>query len=81
MDRVSDVLTAAFTRTNTDLRSLGDTMKYAGPVASKLGISLEEAPGWRVFWLTTGFAVAMLVQLCELHWPALHPLQPERQKH
>jgi TP901 family phage tail tape measure protein len=53
MDRVSDVLTAAFTRTNTDLRSLGDTMKYAGPVASKLGISLEEAPGWRVFWLTT----------------------------
>lgn len=45
MDRVSDVLTAAFTRTNTDLRSLGDTMKYAGPVASKLGISLEEAAG------------------------------------
>lgn len=45
MDRVSDVLTAAFTRTNTDLRSLGDTMKYAGPVASKLGISLEEATG------------------------------------
>lgn len=45
MDRVSDMLTAAFTRTNTDLRSLGDTMKYAGPVASKLGISLEEAAG------------------------------------
>ncbi|WP_200783848.1 phage tail tape measure protein [Klebsiella variicola] len=45
MDRVSDVLTAAFTRTNTDLLSLGDTMKYAGPVASKLGISLEEAAG------------------------------------
>lgn len=45
MDRVSDLLTAAFTRTNTDLRNLGDTMKYAGPVASKLGISLEEAAG------------------------------------
>ncbi|HBQ2172839.1 TPA: phage tail tape measure protein [Klebsiella pneumoniae] len=45
MNRVSDVLTAAFTRTNTDLRSLGDTMKYTGPVASKLGISLEEAAG------------------------------------
>ncbi|GKK02899.1 phage tail tape measure protein [Klebsiella variicola] len=45
MNRVSDVLTAAFTRTNTDLRSLGDTMKYAGSVASKLGISLEEAAG------------------------------------
>ncbi|UJD79810.1 phage tail tape measure protein [Serratia rubidaea] len=45
MDRVSDVLTAAFTRSNTDLRNLGDTMKYAGPVASKLGISLEVAAG------------------------------------
>ncbi|PWC09673.1 phage tail tape measure protein [Brenneria roseae subsp. americana] len=43
MDRVSDTLTAAFTRTNTDLRSLGETMKYAGPVASTLGISLEDA--------------------------------------
>ncbi|WP_038909973.1 phage tail tape measure protein [Dickeya dadantii] len=43
MDRVSDVLTGAFTRTNTDLFSLGETMKYAGPVAAKLGISLEDA--------------------------------------
>ncbi|MDY8415466.1 phage tail tape measure protein [Escherichia coli] len=43
MDRVGDTLTAAFTRTNTDLRALGETMKYAGPVAGKLGISLEQA--------------------------------------
>ncbi|ENB87604.1 phage tail tape measure protein, TP901 family, core region [Escherichia coli P0299438.10] len=43
MGRVGDTLTAAFTRTNTDLRSLGETMKYTGPVAAKLGISLEEA--------------------------------------
>lgn len=43
MDRVGDTLTAAFTRTNTDLRTLGETMKYTGPVAAKLGISLEEA--------------------------------------
>lgn len=42
MDRVGDTLTAAFTRTNTDLRALGETMKYAGPVAGKLGISLEQ---------------------------------------
>ncbi|ELH5317303.1 phage tail tape measure protein, partial [Salmonella enterica] len=28
MDRVSDVLTAAFTRTNTDLSSIGEAMKY-----------------------------------------------------
>lgn len=43
MDRVGDTLTAAFTRTNTDLRALGETMKYTGPVAAKLAISLEEA--------------------------------------
>ncbi|EHW2685273.1 phage tail tape measure protein [Escherichia coli] len=43
MDRVGDTLTAAFTRTNTDLRALGETMKYTGPVAAKPGISLEEA--------------------------------------
>ncbi|HCH7934615.1 MULTISPECIES: phage tail tape measure protein [Providencia] len=41
MNRVSDVLTATFTRSNTDLRMLGETMTYAGPVAAQLGISLE----------------------------------------
>ncbi|WP_041866617.1 phage tail tape measure protein [Sodalis glossinidius] len=41
MDRVSDVLTGAFTRTNTDLRQLGETMTYAGPMAADLGVSLE----------------------------------------
>ncbi|MEI7187346.1 phage tail tape measure protein [Dickeya dianthicola] len=43
MDRVGDVLTGTFTRTNTDLTNLGETMKYAGPVAASLGISLEYA--------------------------------------
>lgn len=41
MDRVSDVLTATFTRSNTDLRMLGETMTYAGPIAAQLGVSLE----------------------------------------
>lgn len=41
MNRVSDVLTATFTRSNTDLRMLGETMTYAGPVAAQLGVSLE----------------------------------------
>lgn len=41
MDRVSDVLTGTFTRTNTDLRQLSETMVYAGPVAASLGIDLE----------------------------------------
>ena len=43
MDRVSDVLTGTFTRTNTTLSSLGETMKVVGPVAAGLGINLEEA--------------------------------------
>ncbi|WP_275368134.1 phage tail tape measure protein [Xenorhabdus bovienii] len=41
MNRVSDVLTATFTRSNTDLRQLGETMTYAGPIASEVGVSLE----------------------------------------
>ncbi len=62
MDRVGDTLTAAFTRTNTDLRALGETMKYTGPVAAKLGISLEEAAAWPGCLPIMVFAEAMLVQ-------------------
>lgn len=42
MDRVSDVLTAAFTRTNTDLTSIGEAMKYAGTGMAGLGVSVEQ---------------------------------------
>ncbi|HGC4336661.1 TPA: phage tail tape measure protein, partial [Escherichia coli] len=42
MNRVGDTLAATFTRTNTDLRGLGETMKYTGPVAASLGLSLEQ---------------------------------------
>ncbi|HGT2681489.1 TPA: phage tail tape measure protein [Raoultella planticola] len=41
MDRVGDVLVGTFTRSSTSLRDLGETMKYTGPVAAGLGISLE----------------------------------------
>ena len=41
MDRVSDVLTAAFTRTNTDLRNIGEAMKYAGTGLAGLGVDVE----------------------------------------
>lgn len=41
MDRVSDVLTAAFTRTNTDLLNIGEAMKYAGTGMAGLGIDME----------------------------------------
>ncbi|HEP1033994.1 TPA: phage tail tape measure protein [Enterobacter kobei] len=42
MDRVSDVLTGAFTRTNTDLQNIGEAMKYAGTGMSNLGVSVEQ---------------------------------------
>ncbi|EED8311951.1 phage tail tape measure protein [Salmonella enterica subsp. enterica serovar Minnesota] len=42
MDRVSDVLTAAFTRTNTDLVNIGEAMKYAGTGMAGLGVSVEQ---------------------------------------
>jgi len=40
--RVADVLSVGFTSSNTDLQMLGETMKYAAPVAASLNISLEE---------------------------------------
>ena len=42
MGRVGDVLSATFTSSNTTLQMLGDTLKYAAPVASAAGASLEE---------------------------------------
>lgn len=40
--RVSDVLTAAFTSSNTTLGSLGESMKMVAPIAAGLGVSIEE---------------------------------------
>ncbi|MGG9999756.1 phage tail tape measure protein [Pseudovibrio ascidiaceicola] len=42
MTRVADVLTATTTRANVDLTMLGESMKYAAPIAKQLGVSLEE---------------------------------------
>lgn len=41
MGNVSDVLVGAFTRSNTSLEQLGETMKYAGTVAEGLAFDLE----------------------------------------
>lgn len=43
MARVGDVLTNTFTSSNTTLEGLGNTMKYAAPVAKAMGVSIEEA--------------------------------------
>ncbi|MGE4297524.1 MAG: phage tail tape measure protein [Desulfovibrionaceae bacterium] len=42
MNRVADTLTATFTTANVNLEMLADTMKYVGPVAAKVGLSLAE---------------------------------------
>ncbi|MFL0805511.1 MAG: phage tail tape measure protein [Agarilytica sp.] len=39
--RVGDVLTLAFTSSNTTLSSLGETMKFVAPVAAAAGASIE----------------------------------------
>nr|WP_277022268.1 phage tail tape measure protein [Paracoccus hibiscisoli] len=41
--RVNDVLVKTFTSANTDLRGLGEAMKYVGPVATAAGVQFEEA--------------------------------------
>jgi len=42
MTRVSDTLAGTFSRSNVDLRMLGDTMKYVAPIAMKAGASMED---------------------------------------
>ncbi len=42
MGEVSDVLAKTFTSSNTTLETLGDTMKYVGPVASSVGLSVQD---------------------------------------
>lgn len=42
MGAVADVLAKAFTSSNTTLETLGDTMKYVGPVASSVGLSVQD---------------------------------------
>ncbi|MEO1819453.1 phage tail tape measure protein [Pseudomonas sp.] len=41
MGGVGDVLVGTFTRSNTNLQMLGETMKYAAPVAAALGQDIE----------------------------------------
>jgi TP901 family phage tail tape measure protein len=40
--KTTDVLTATFTNSNTNLEELGQAFKYVGPVAKGLGLELEE---------------------------------------
>jgi TP901 family phage tail tape measure protein len=42
LSNVGDMLVATFTRTNTNLEQLGEGMKFVAPVASSMGIKIEE---------------------------------------
>ena len=42
LGRVNDVLVKSFTSANTNLRQLGEAMKFAAPVASAAGVRFEE---------------------------------------
>src|SRR5699024_10736721 len=41
--KVADVLVSVFTRTNTSIETLGETMKYFGTIAGSVDIPVEEA--------------------------------------
>ncbi len=41
--KVNDILVSAMTGANVDLRMLGESFKYAGPVAKGAGVAFEEA--------------------------------------
>lgn len=41
-EEVADILTATFTRANTDLTQLGYAMSYVAPQAAVMGVSIEE---------------------------------------
>ncbi len=43
MGKVADILTKAFTTSNTNLEMLANTMRYVGPVAKSAGMNLETA--------------------------------------
>ena len=74
MNHVSDVLTATFTRSNTDLRMLGETMTYAGPLPHSSVSVWKVWPRWPVQWPITGSAVQWQVRHCVPVYPALLPL-------
>lgn len=39
--RVGDILTNTFTKSNTSMSTLGETMKYVAPIAASVGVNLE----------------------------------------
>ena len=57
--RMNDVLTKAFTTSNTDLVSLGEAFKMAGPVANVAGLQFEETAAALSLMADAGFQGTM----------------------
>jgi TP901 family phage tail tape measure protein len=53
--RINDVMTKAFTTSNTDLTQLGDAFRYAGPIANVAGMEFEEAAASLSLMADAGF--------------------------
>ncbi|KAI93243.1 TP901 family phage tail tape measure protein, partial [Rhodomicrobium udaipurense JA643] len=54
MRKVSDVITYAANKSNTDVRLMGETFKYAAPFATALGMSIEELAGASMIMANNG---------------------------
>ncbi|MGV8925691.1 MAG: phage tail tape measure protein [Ewingella sp.] len=59
MDHVGDVLVGTFTRSKTSLESLGETIKYVGPIAHGVGMSLEDVAGASAIFAKNGIEGSM----------------------
>ncbi|MEM7737449.1 MAG: phage tail tape measure protein [Deinococcota bacterium] len=59
LPRLVDVMTATFTKSNTDLNQLGRAMTYVGPIASQLGVSVEETSAALGLLANAGFKSTM----------------------
>lgn len=59
MRRVADVLSLTAASSNVDIRMMGESMKYAAPIASQLGVSLEEVAAMAGFLGNVGIQGSM----------------------
>ena len=58
-NHMADVFAQTITSTNTDVLKLGDTMKYAAPVAHAFGLSLEETAAMSGLMAGAGIKASM----------------------
>ena len=81
MDRVSDVLTAAFTRTNTDLTNIGEAMKYAGTGMAGLGVDVERTTAMIGVMANVGLRGSIAGTGLQTTFSRLAAPQPKRRPH